>query len=62
MTEIIDLRIEPDVLDKLADGSRYFRGYHMNKKSWITMILDGSVSFSEITERLDASYIIAENR
>ncbi|MBD5632439.1 MAG: hypothetical protein HDP34_04350 [Clostridia bacterium] len=58
--EIIDLRIDPDELSEVVDGKKYFLGYHMNKKHWFTICLDGSVSAEEICSRIDKSYIIAE--
>lgn len=54
--EIIDLRFDKDELPKKVDGVRYFPGYHMNKKHWLTMILDGSVPVEEILNYLDESY------
>lgn len=57
---IIDLRIDPDELPRLVDGKRYFTGYHMNKKNWFTVCLDGSVPVEEICGRIDTSYRIAE--
>lgn len=56
LAEIIDLRFDVDELPKKVDGERYFPGYHMNKKHWITMLLDGSVPFEEILNYLDESY------
>ena len=58
--EIIDLRFDKDELPKRVDGKRYFYGYHMNKKHWITMLLDGSVPVEEILKYLDASYELAK--
>lgn len=58
--ELIDMRMEPTELDKAVDGKTYFRGYHMNKKLWVTMLLDGSASFDELTRRLDESYVLAK--
>ena len=49
--EIIDLRRTSD-----TDDPRYLPGYHMNKKSWMTIVLDGTVSLDEITGILSASY------
>ena len=43
IVEIIDLRAEPEIIEKIIDGKKYFSGYHMNKKHWFTMKLDGSV-------------------
>ncbi len=57
--EIIDLRAEKTDVPSIVDGQKYFAGYHMNKKSWITICLDGSVPINEIFQRLDASYILA---
>lgn len=59
LVEIIDLRIKPEKIIELIDNIRYFPGYHMNKKNWYTIILDGSVPIKEICERLDASYKLA---
>lgn len=46
--EIIDLRINPDELKNIADGKKYFLGYHINKKHWVTICLDGSVALQGI--------------
>lgn len=58
--EILDLRILPEELDSLIDNKNYFPGYHMNKEHWFTICLDSSVSFEEITRRIDTSYQLAK--
>ena len=60
IVEIIDLREEPGVLEKLIDNTRYYSGWHMNKKHWFTVVLDGSVPLNEIYRRIDKSYMLAE--
>lgn len=57
--EIIDLRGDPDEIGALIDGRKYFPGYHMNKKHWFTLRLDGSVPMAEVLSRLDESYRLA---
>lgn len=59
IVEIVDLRMNPDELERTVNATTYFRGWHMNKKHWITIILDGSVGFDEICQRLENSYSIA---
>lgn len=59
IAEIIDLRIQPEALEPLIDNEGYFPGYHMNKKHWYTIVLDGSVPFAEICRRIDESYLLA---
>lgn len=60
--EILDLRSEPMQLEQIIDNKRYFPGYHMNKKNWYTICLDGSVRNDEIFERIDISYELAEKK
>lgn len=57
--EAIDLRLRPEQMEATIDNIRYFPGWHMNKKSWYTVILDGSVPLEEICRRIDESYILA---
>ena len=60
--EILNLRVEPEELNRLVDGEKYFRGWHMNKKSWMTLTLDGALSFEEISARLEQSYRLAARK
>lgn len=60
LVEVLDFRMEPEKLDAAADGKRIFRGYHMNKKHWATVVLDGSVPAEEIYSLLAESYRLAK--
>lgn len=57
--DILDLHGDPDEIKKIVDGEKFFPGWHMNKKSWFTVRLDGSVSVEEICELLEKSYTLA---
>lgn len=58
--EIIDLRVCPDELDKMVDGTTYFRGWHMNKKHWLTVVLDGSIDDEKLFSLISGSYELAK--
>ncbi|MCM1195298.1 MAG: MmcQ/YjbR family DNA-binding protein [Corallococcus sp.] len=58
--EILDLRADTEKGAPVIDGKKYFPGYHMNKKTWFTVILDGSVSAEEIFGWIDRSYELAK--
>lgn len=58
--EILDLRIKPEEMESTVDNIRFFPGYHMNKKHWITICLDGSVSNEVIYKKIDDSYHLAQ--
>lgn len=58
--EILDLRMPPEKIEKTVDCRKYFPGYHMNKRSWVTILLDGNVPAEEIFCRINDSYILAK--
>lgn len=57
--EVLDLRASPAEIENLIDGKKYFPGYHMNKKHWLTLCLNNAISTQEILQRLDSSYQLA---
>ena len=59
--EIIDLRYQKDKIVDIIDSKKIFGGFHMNKKSWITIILDGSITSLELFKLIDNSYNISLN-
>lgn len=58
--EIINLHNSPEEIEKLIDNKRYFPTYHMNKKHWCTICLDGTVELKEIYKLIDISYELAK--
>lgn len=62
IVDILDLRGQPDTIERLIDGKRYLPGYHMNKKHWFTICLDGSVPVEEIFCRIDESYALTARK
>ena len=56
IVDVIDLKALPEDIEKIVDNNSYFLGYHMNKKHWLTIILDGSVSIENIFDFIDMSY------
>ena len=60
--EVIDLRADKDALPELIKQDNIFPGYHMNKKHWISILLDGSADINEIYRYIDQSYILAKGK
>ena len=57
--EIIDLRYQKELIKELIDNKKIFPGYHMNKNSWITIKLDGTIETQKIFELIENSYKIS---
>lgn len=60
IAEIIDLRIKPEEMETVLQNDHYYPGWHMNKKSWYTIVLDEGVPDDEICRRLNESYRLAK--
>ena len=60
LVEIINLHNSPEEIEKLVDNKKYFPAYHMNKKYWCTICLDGTVELKEIYKLIDISYELAK--
>ena len=58
--EVIDIRASKDKVPELLKQENIYPAYHMNKKSWITIILNGTMKSSEIFKYIDESYILAK--
>lgn len=56
IVEILDLRNSFEKVEKIVDHKKYYPGWHMNKKYWYTIILDGSISLKDIYRCIDESY------
>lgn len=60
LIEVINLHNIEEEIEKLIDYKKYFPAYHMNKKHWCTICLDGTVGSEEIYKLIDISYELAE--
>ncbi len=55
--ESINLKCDPEKGVQLREQySSVLPGYHMNKKHWITVVMDGSIGDRLIKEWIDHSY------
>ena len=62
LVEIVDLRYQKESIDSFVDDEKIFRGFHMNKKSWISIMLDNSVKTEELFKLIDNSYSLSKSK
>lgn len=53
---IINVKASPELILMLAGTPGFFPGYHMNKRHWLTILLDGSVPEDQVKNYIDGSY------
>lgn len=47
--------------DNIVNDKTILKAYHMNKKKWITIILDNSISKNKVFELIDTSFDLVKN-
>ena len=54
--EVLNVKLDEEEIQKLIKKKGYYTCYHMNKKKWITIILDDTLSDEIIMEHLTESH------
>ena len=62
IVEIINIKIDPEKNIELKKRHGFYDAYHMSKKNWITIALDGSVSDSLVIDLLKKSRALVSPR
>lgn len=56
MVDIINLKAEPELVDDVKKMRWARPAYHMNKRHWVTVLLDGSVPMEKLVPLIELSY------
>ncbi len=59
---IINLKCKPITRECLLNENKCFPAYHMNKKLWISIILDDNIDFKILCNIIDESYNIVNSK
>ncbi len=63
VVDILNVKLnDPLLVDLLIQESGFFRGYHISRGNWISILLDGSVPFEEVCRWLDESFQTTSSR
>ncbi len=61
MVDIMVVKCHPDMISMMTQIQGFLPGYHMNKRNWLTILLDGTVGEAKILDFLDMSYELTED-
>ena len=61
--DILNVKMsDPFLVSILIQQEGYFKGYHISRGNWISILLDGTVPYDEICEMIDDSFIVTASR
>lgn len=58
--DIMNIKLPPDKITSLIDKVHYYPAYHMNKKYWLTVVLQKDLPVSFVQELIAESYTLVE--
>ncbi len=60
--DILNVKCDPLLVGSLRQNPGILPAYHMNKDSWVSILLDGSVEGEAIFDLLEMSYRLTQGR
>ena len=60
--DIINLKIDPMMMDSFLHEKGIFPAYHMSKTCWISVLLDGTVSEETLSFLIDISFELTDKK
>ncbi len=61
-TDILNVKTDPIVIGGFVKNPGILPAYHMNKSSWATILLDGSIPMSDIEFLLNVSFELTKTQ
>lgn len=58
--DVLNVKLNPDLIESLIDKKHFFPAYHMNKKYWITILLDSDTDLNLVKSLIDESFKLVE--
>ena len=60
--DIINLKCDPILIGSLIHNEGYLPSYHMSKKTWISVLLDGTAPDDQIKDLIHLSFDIIDSK
>ena len=60
IVEVMNVKLPPDLINDLLKKEGFYKVYHMNKKYWISFILDDSIKDQELEELINISFTLTK--
>lgn len=58
--DVLNVKLNPELIESLIDKKHFFPAYHMNKKYWISIVFDSDVDLNLVKSLIDESFRLVE--
>ncbi len=60
--DVLNIKVDKDEIQSYLKLKGYYPAYHMNKRSWLSVVLDDSVADEALKTLIDRSYIFSQRK
>lgn len=60
--EILNIKLDEEEVIQLQKTNGFYPAYHMNKKSWITAVLDDTIFDAELMKLIEKSHVFSQGK
>ena len=62
MLSVINIKLPPEKILSIIDNKSIFPAYHMNKKNWVTIVLNKEISSKTLFKLIDESHDLVQGK
>ena len=62
LVDVLNVKTDPVVIGSFITQKGIMPAYHMNKVAWVSVLLDGSVSISDVEFLIKVSYELTKSK
>lgn len=60
--DVMNVKCDPLLVDILVQQEGYLRAYHMNKRLWVSMLIDSGIGFGEMCGLIGESFQLTDKK
>lgn len=60
--DVMNVKCDPLLVDILVQREGFLRAYHMNKRLWVSILIDSEIEEGEIFELIEQSFQLTDKK
>lgn len=62
LVNVLNIKVDHNLIDSLIDNKNYFKAYHMNHKYWISVLVNKNLDFEKLFKLIEKSFNLVKNK
>lgn len=62
LVNVLNIKVDPNLIDMLIDNKNYYKAYHMNHKYWISVLINKDLQLEKLFKLIEKSFNLVKNK